>query len=375
MSDEGRGFGGSVHAEALIQAHCACGSLSRDILFNGTSSEIDVTGPIFCSGNSTCREAVVDLVQAVVGSEAVGGTGAWNDRDALYNELALPCVPETYAYQFSQDATPDWSCLKTCPGNILAVLGDQDAFCALDVASKSCLHACMPQELLELHCKCNTGLLFSSSVLTDGSLVADAEIFSQVPKELDLNGTLFCYGPDLYASRPLPFAPEACRTAVVNLLVLADDNVSSEVTVSILDEHYADLDERCNCLMTCSDAVQATVVDGDKDAFCALSDEDLACMLSTEISPLLRAVHCSCNSGFLFADKEWGDFNALGQAYCCAQYPTLFGLGGGGEECQAAVLALALSLDEYGLGSAELTQLLDSQCDDVDDDNGDLRYV
>jgi hypothetical protein len=125
--------------------------------------------------------------------------------------------------------------------------------------------------------------------------------------------------------------------------------------------------------MTCSDDVQAIV--GDNEAFCALNDEDLACMLSTELSPLLRDVHCSCNSGQLFYEKNWGDFDALGQAYCCAKAPTLFGLGGGGEECQAAVLALALSLDENNFAREEMTQLLDSQCDDVDDDTGDLRYV
>ena len=345
MSDEGIGMGGCAHAEALIQAHCSCGSLSRDILFNGTSSAVDVTGSIFCFGNSACRESVVDLVQALVGSDALGGAGAWKDRNAVYSELVLPCVPEAYTNQFIPDSTLDWSCLETCSGNILAVVGDQDAFCALDVESKACLHACMPQALLELHCECNTGLLFSSSETVDSSLTADVGVLSQIPKELDFNGTLFCYGPDLNISRPLPLAPEACRSAVVDVLVLADGNVSSEDAAYNRNDYYAGMDRRCSCLMTCSDAVQATVGDDDTDAFCALSDEDLTCMLNTEISPLLHAVHCKCNSGLLFSDKEWGDFDALGQAYCCAKYPTLFEIGGGGNECQTAVLALALRLD------------------------------
>jgi hypothetical protein len=119
--------------------------------------------------------------------------------------------------------------------------------------------------------------------------------------------------------------------------------------------------------------VNATI--GDEDAFCALSNEDLACMLNTESSPLLRTVHCSCHSGMLFADKEWGDFDALAQAYCCAKSPTLFGLGGGGDECQVAVLALALSLDGNCFSTEEIAHLLDTQCDDVDDDSGELRYV
>ena len=373
MSDEGIGMGGCAHAEALIQAHCACGSFSRDILFNGTSSAVDVTGKSFCFGNATCRESVVDLVQALVGSEAVGGTGAWTDRNALYSELVLPCVPEAYTYQSIPNVALDWSCLETCPGNILAVVGDQDAFCTLDAASKACLHTCMPRELLEMHCACKTGLLFSSSETADGSLTADVGILSQVPKELDFNGTLFCYGPDMNLPRPLPSSSEACRTAVVDVMVLADYNISSEVNANIYDVYYSDLDRRCNCLMTCPDEVQVKL--GEEDLFCSLPDEELACMLNTEISPLLRAVHCKCHSGLLFADKEWGDFDALGQAYCCAKFPTLFELGGGGDACQAAVLALALGLDDSNLSSAEMTQLLDSQCDDVDDDTGDLRLI
>ena len=373
MSDEGNGMGGCAHAEALIQAHCACGSLSRDILFNGTSWAVDVTDDLFCFGNSTCRESVVDLVQALVGSDVVGGVGAWQDRYALYQELVLPCVSEDYIHGAGQNMTLDWSCLETCPGDILAVVGDQDAFCALDVESKACLHTCMPQELLEFHCECNTGLLFSSSETADGSLTADAGVLSQVPKELDFNGTLFCYGPDMNLPRPLLPTSEACRTAVVDVMVLADGNVSSEEASYNWEAYYNHMDNRCSCFMTCPDEVRATLI--DENLFCSLPDEELACMLNTEISPLLRAVHCKCHSGLLFADKEWGDFDALGRAYCCAKYPTLFGLEGGGEECQAAVLALALGLDDSNFGSAEMTQLLDSQCDDVDDDTGDLRLI
>ena len=366
MSDEGIGLGGCAHAEALIQAHCACGSMSRDILFDGTLFEVDVTDDLFCFGNSTCRESVVDLVQALVGSDTVGGVGAWKDRYALYQELVLPCVPADYT-------TLDWSCMETCPGHILAVVGDQDAFCALDVASRTCLHACMPQELLEMHCQCNTGLLFSSSETADNSLTADAGALSQVPKELDFNGTLFCYGPDMNVTRPLLPAPEACRTAVVDIMVLADGNVSSKEASYNWEACYNHLDNRCSCFMTCPDDIHVSL--GEEDVFCSLPDEELACMLNTEISPQLRAVHCKCNSGLMFGDKEWGDFDALGQAYCCANYPTLFGLGGGGDECQAAVLTLALSLDENSFSSEEMTQLLISQCDDVDDDTGDLRLV
>ena len=373
MSVEGLDMGGSAYVGLLIEAHCACGTMSRDILFNGTSMAMDLTGATFCYGDATCRALVVDLVQALVGSDSLGGTGAWGDRSELYSELVRPCVPEDNTYYSEQDEAFDWSCLETCPGDVLAVVGDQDAFCALDLASKSCLHNCMSQEVFDLHCECETGLLFSSSETSDGSLTADKGIISQIPKELEFNRTLFCYGSDLNASRPLPSASEACRTAVVDVVVLADTNINARDNALTWDDHYAELDSNCNCLMTCSDDVQATV--SDENAFCALADEDLACMLNSEQSPLLRAVHCSCNSGRLFSEKEWGDFDALGQAYCCADSPTLFGVGGGGNECRAAVLALALSLDESNLGSEEMAQLLASQCDDVDDDSGDLRYL
>jgi hypothetical protein len=373
MSVEGAGVGGCDHAEALLHAHCACGSLSREILFIGTSVEMDVTGSTFCFGDASCRNAVVDLVQALVGSDTVGGYGAWNLRDALYSELALQCVYESFEYNTHPNASLDWSCLETCPGEALAVLGDEEAFCALDYFSRSCLRECVPQELLELHCECNTGLLFSSSEVADIVLTSDVGVFSQLPKELDYNETLFCYGSDLNATRPLPPTIEACRAAIVDYSMLADGVVNNEDAAYSWDDQYADLDDHCSCLMTCSDAVRETV--GDIDEFCALPDEELVCMLNTDASPLLRAVHCSCHSGMLFYEKEWGDFDALSHAYCCANSPTLFGLGGGGDDCQAAVLALALSLDENDFGSAEMALLLASQCDDVDDDSGELRYM
>jgi len=374
MSVEGPGMGGCEHAGLLIEAHCACGTMTREILFNGSSVAMDVTGAAFCYGNATCRTLVVDLVQALVGSESTGGIGAWGDRSELYSELVLPCVPEDYTYHSKENGAIDWSCLETCPGDVLSVVGDQDDFCALDVASRACLHACMPQELFELHCECDTGLLFSSSETSDSILTADKGILSRIPKELDFNGTLFCYGSNLNVSRPLLPASEACRTAVVDVMVLADTGTTSvQDTGFVWDNHYDDLDSRCNCLMTCLDNVQDTA--GDEDAFCALHDEDLACMLNSEQSPLLRAVHCSCYSGLLFTEKDWGDFDALGQAFCCANSPTLFGVGGGGDKCQAAVIALALSLDENDFGSEKMAQLLASQCDDIDDDHGKLRYA
>ena len=62
-----------------------------------------------------------------------GGTGAWADADALYFELAEPCLPDAYADTESHGGRSDvdWTCLETCSGAVLAAVGDQAAFCAL----------------------------------------------------------------------------------------------------------------------------------------------------------------------------------------------------------------------------------------------------
>jgi len=58
-------------------------------------------------------------------------------------------------YSFSK------SCLSECSDEVVMTIGDQDALCAMDEFSLSCLDDCFGAGVVDAHCKCNTGALFA----------------------------------------------------------------------------------------------------------------------------------------------------------------------------------------------------------------------
>jgi hypothetical protein len=111
-------------------------------------------------------------------------------------------LPASFSYSMD--------CFRDCPSDVLSALGDDTAFCAAE--ERECVMDCLTDDSFlsgaEMHCACETGMLFASYSYS-----------------FDMTGDIYCCGK------------ADCKAAVVDsLLALGNIEVSREFLIEALDD-------------------------------------------------------------------------------------------------------------------------------------------
>ena len=103
-----------------------------------TSLEPFQVETVFCGASSECREAIVQLIL----SDAAANSGV--TADDVVSALVDQCIEFSFSYSFS------YGCMEDCPVEVLEVVGDDAAFCAL--GDLSCIEGEHLHQLVATSC-------------------------------------------------------------------------------------------------------------------------------------------------------------------------------------------------------------------------------